>query len=129
MGRYLRILRGMRRKADALMPIELAILDAGIGLRQRGEDEFHGYAIAKEMRDHAEARRLTAHGTLYRALERLETRGLLESRMEDPDIASSENRPRRRLYTVTATGIRAAQVAERPGPATAGPGAPEVAPL
>lgn len=120
----------MRRKADSLMPIELAILDAGIAFRDSGGHEFHGYAIAKEIRDHAEARRLTAHGTLYRALERLETRGLLESRMEDPELASAENRPRRRLYTVTALGIRAAQVAERPGSALqAGPGTnPEMSP-
>lgn len=120
----------MRRKADTFMPIELAILDAAIAMRNGGDNEFHGYAIAKEIRDHAEARRLTAHGTLYRALERLETRGLLESRMEDPDFAFAENRPRRRLYTVTATGVRAAQTAERPGSALqATPGTtPGVAP-
>ncbi|MBI5949544.1 MAG: helix-turn-helix transcriptional regulator [Chloroflexi bacterium] len=96
------------------MPIELAILGAGLNLRRRGEDEFHGYAVAKQIGEQEEARRLTAHGTLYRALERLEQRKLLESRLEDPEIASSERRPRRRLYTLTAVGVAAAQAAARP---------------
>ncbi len=107
----------MRRKPDSLLPIELAILGAGLNLRRRGEDEFHGYAVAKQIGEQEEARRLTAHGTLYRALERLEKRGLLKSRLEDPEIASGEHRPRRRLYTVTAVGAAAALAAERPAPA------------
>ncbi|MEO8540828.1 MAG: helix-turn-helix transcriptional regulator [bacterium] len=107
----------MRRKPDSLLPIELSILQAGVAMRSRGADEFHGYAVAKEIRESVEARRLTAHGTLYRALERLEQRGLLESRLEDPDLASAERRPRRRLYTVTALGISAEQASERASPA------------
>ncbi|MGH2609820.1 MAG: PadR family transcriptional regulator [Tepidiformaceae bacterium] len=101
----------MRRKADTLLPIELSILRAGMALRQAGEAEFHGYAVAKEITELGEARRLTAHGTLYRALDRLEQRKLLESRLEDADLAAAERRPRRRLYTVTALGERAAQAA------------------
>jgi DNA-binding PadR family transcriptional regulator len=113
----MRILRAMRRKQDALVPLEVAILRAGLGLRSSGQAEFHGYAVAKEIREGTEARRLTAHGTLYRALERLEQRQMLESRLEDPDAASQENRPRRRLYTVTALGVRTAQAAEAASPA------------
>ncbi len=112
-GRYLRILSNVRRKPDSLLPIELAILLAGLAMKLRGNAEFYGYAVAKEMREHTEARRLTAHGTLYRALERLEQRSMLQSHMEDPDIASAETRPRRRLYTVTALGATTAQAAER----------------
>jgi DNA-binding PadR family transcriptional regulator len=111
MRSYMRILSGVRRKADSLLPIEVAILQAGVALRRGGVDEFHGYAIAREIREGSEARRLTAHGTLYRALDRLEDRKLLESRLEDPEIASAENRPRRRLYSVTALGAKAAQEA------------------
>jgi hypothetical protein len=108
---YLRIIRGMRRKAETLLPIEFGVLNAGLALRRAGIAEFHGYAIAREMRDLAEARRLTAHGTLYRALDRLEVRGLLSSRLEDPEVAAAENRPRRRLYSVTAAGVAAGQAA------------------
>ena len=78
---------------------------------RQGEAEFHGYAVAKEIRSREAARRLTAHGTLYRGLERLESRGLVASRWEDPEIAAMEARPRRRLYRVTAEGESAAQPA------------------
>jgi DNA-binding PadR family transcriptional regulator len=54
-------------------------------------------------------RLLTAYGTLYRALGRLEAMGLLTSRWEDPNIPARENRPRRRLYTLTAAGETAAE--------------------
>ncbi len=102
----------MRRKGDSgLVPLELSILAAGVGLRRAGVDEFHGYAIARELREAGDARRLTAHGTLYRALERLEQRGLLTSRLEEPELAEVERRPRRRLYTITAQGVQASEAA------------------
>ncbi len=97
----------MRRKPGALLPIELSILDAGIELSRRGVAEFHGYLIAAQMQEREGARRLTAHGTLYKALSRMQTAGTLESRWEDPLIAAEEARPRRRLYHVTAEGERA----------------------
>jgi DNA-binding PadR family transcriptional regulator len=34
-----------------------------------------------------------AHGTLYKALDRLEGLGLVEARWEDADIAAEEKRP------------------------------------
>ena len=108
MGRYLPILAAMRRKKGALIPIEAAILKAAVDLQRRGEPEFHGFFIAKELRDRDEARRLTAHGTLYKALDRLEKAGLVDSRWEDPEVAASEGRPRRRLYRVTGLGERVA---------------------
>ena len=107
----------MRRKEGALLPIEVAILESGIDLRDRGAPSFHGFLIARRIRDRDEARRLTAHGTLYKALERLERAGMLTSRWEDPDVAMAEGRPRRRLYEVTGLGERAAaaaRVAPRP---------------
>jgi len=101
----------MRRKSGVLLPIEVSILEAGTDLRERGQDEFHGFLIAKEMRDRDAARRLTAHGTLYKALDRMERAGLLESRWEDPSIGAEAGRPRRRLYRVTGLGERAARAA------------------
>lgn len=97
----------VRRKPDTLLPLEITILEAAIDLRRRGEPEFHGFAVAKEIAERAEARTLTAHGTLYKALGRMAAAGLLESRWEDPAIAATEGRPRRRLYHVTGLGAQA----------------------
>jgi DNA-binding PadR family transcriptional regulator len=98
----------MRRKPGSLLPIEEAILAAGLELRRSGNTEFHGFAIAKQMQEIGEAQQLTAHGTLYKALGRMEAAGLLESRWEEPDVALAEGRPRRRLYRLTGAGARAA---------------------
>jgi PadR family transcriptional regulator, regulatory protein PadR len=97
----------MRRKSGTLLPIELSILGAALGLSRQGQAEFHGYAIAKEMREREAARKLAAQGTLYRALDRLEALGFLEGRLEEPEVAAAESRPRRHLYRVSALGERA----------------------
>ena len=89
------------------MAIEEAILAAGVDLRRRRQAEFHGFAIAKRMKEIGEASQLTAHGTLYKALGRLSAAGFLESRWEDADLALEEGRPRRRLYLVTGLGEKA----------------------
>jgi PadR family transcriptional regulator PadR len=94
----------MRRKAGALVPLEVSILETALELRQRGIAEAHGFLLAKELRDGARARRLTAYGTLYKALDRLERAGYLASRWEDPLIAARDGRPRRRFYRVTLDG-------------------------
>jgi PadR family transcriptional regulator PadR len=91
----------MRRRPGTLLPLEAAILDAALRLQQAGEERFHGFGIAKVMADDGGAGTLTAHGTLYKALSRLEAAGMLESAWEAPDDAAIEGRPRRRLYTVT----------------------------
>jgi hypothetical protein len=107
-GRYLRIIGGVpRRKPGTLLTLERSILDAGIQAQREGAAEFHGFAIARAIQERDAARRLLAHGTLYRALARMEDAGLLESRWEDPEVAAGEGRPRRRLYHVTAAGVRA----------------------
>jgi PadR family transcriptional regulator PadR len=103
----------MRRKPGALVPLESAICMAAHDLRRQGVDEFHGYLIAKEIKEHADKRLLTAYGTLYRALGRLETMGLVTSRWEDAMLAAEENRPRRRFYTLTPAGEEAAAEAAR----------------
>jgi PadR family transcriptional regulator PadR len=97
----------MRRKPDVLLPIEASILQAAVALAQAGTAEFHGYLIAGEVKEREGARLLTAYGTLYKALERLERQGLVASRWEDPAVAAGERRPLRRLYHVTAQGLHA----------------------
>lgn len=69
-----------------------------------GGRERYGLEIAKEAG--------IKSGTLYPALARLERDGLLESRWEEADPAE-EGRPRRRMYTLTAPGITAANEARR----------------
>jgi PadR family transcriptional regulator PadR len=103
----------VRRKPGALLPIEQAILHAAVRLWRTGSAEFHGYEIAKHVAEETERRSLTAYGTLYRALSRLESMGLLESHWEDPQRAADENRPGRRLYVLTGNGVAAAQAATR----------------
>jgi DNA-binding PadR family transcriptional regulator len=112
----------MRRRPGSLLPIELGILEAAIRLRLEGLSRFYGFLIAREIKERRDARLLTAHGTLYKALDRLRKAGLLESEWEDPLVAAQANRPRRRLYWVTAAGeaalVRAPEHAPRPAPQT-----------
>ena len=105
------------------MPLEIEILDAAVSLLRAGQRTFHGFALAQTMRERSASRSLTAHGTLYKALGRLEEFGLLASRWED--AAAVEGRPRRRLYELTGEGAR---VAERARARTAVAPRPRVAP-
>ena len=98
----------MRRRAGELLPIEQAILAGGIELAAGGEPDFYGFAMARRIREASSARQLTAHGTLYKALARLELAGMLTSSWEEPGLAEAQHRPRRRLYRVTPSGERAA---------------------
>jgi DNA-binding PadR family transcriptional regulator len=93
------ILPLVKRKSGALLPLEVNICTAARRLRR----EFHGFELAKSLADGSDSKRLTAYGTLYRALGRLEAMGLLTSRWEDPQ-AENEGRPLRRLYRLTDLG-------------------------
>ena len=101
----------MRRKIGTLVPLEVAILEASTELRRAGQVEVHGYELAKVVRDLRQARRLTAYGTLYKALARLEREGFLASRWEDPMAAADDGRPRRRFYRLTVEGETALNAA------------------
>ncbi len=91
----------VRRKGDQLIPLEISILEAAVALHGRGTTAFHGFLLAKLIKTASDSRLLTAHGTLYRALHRLERAKLLEAFWEDPHKAARERRPRRRLYRLT----------------------------
>ena len=92
----------MKRKRGALLPLEVDICAAARRLRR----EFHGFELAKSLADGEDRKRLTAYGTLYRALGRLEALGLLTSRWEEPQAADA-GRPLRRLYRLTDLAERA----------------------
>ena len=97
----------VRRRAGVLLPLEVDILRVAADARHAGDPSVHGFAVARMIRDATNARRLTGHGTLYKALGRLTETGLLEDHWEDPDAALAEKRPRRRLYQITGEGQRA----------------------
>jgi PadR family transcriptional regulator, regulatory protein PadR len=94
------------RPPGTLLPLEAEILTAALSMHRAGRATFHGFGLAQAMREQRGSRSLTAHGTLYKALGRLEDLGLLASTWEDPAIA--EGRPRRRLYELTGQGIHVA---------------------
>lgn len=94
----------MRRKPGAILPLEASILATAVALSNAGVEQFHGFQLAKQLRTDEDSQKLTAHGTLYKALTRMEKAGLLESAWEDPDTAVEEGRPRRRLYSITSEG-------------------------
>jgi DNA-binding PadR family transcriptional regulator len=75
--------------------ILLAILRLG--------DEAYGVTIRAELADRAG--RTVAPGALYTALERLETKGIITSRMGDP--TPQRGGRAKRYVTVTAAGRRA----------------------
>ena len=88
-------------------------------MRTAETEDFYGYQIAKQLADVSDQRLLTAYGTLYRALGRLEKMGLLQSRWEDPQRAADENRPGRRLYALTGEGLSVARASQVDAPAKA----------
>ena len=91
-----------RRRPDQVLPLELSILDVGLRL-QAQDGSFYGFALARALSD-AEGSPLSAHGTLYKALYRMASAGLLEATWEDAAIGEAAGRPRRRLYRVTGEG-------------------------
>ena len=64
-----------RRKPGTLLPLETEILKTALSLH----GPFHGFGLAHAMREQRGSRALTGHGTLYKALGRLEECGLLTS--------------------------------------------------
>src|SRR5512133_2557453 len=100
MGRYSPI---MRRRAGQLLGLEVKILEMALILKGQGHPRFHGFHMATQL-DGAGASTLIAHGTLYKALSRLEEGGLLARQWEDPEVAEAEARPRRKYYWLTSEG-------------------------
>ncbi len=101
-----------------MLPLEVAILSTAIDFVASGTGRFHGFLLAKHLRGAEGAKLLTAHGTLYKALSRMEKAGWLVSEWEDPEAAADEGRPRRRLYEMTAAGHAAlARATEQASPA------------
>jgi len=110
------------RKAGTLLPLERSILEVGV---RRGSKGMYGFWLAQQLADAEGTTSLVAHGTLYKALDRMRRAGLLRAVWEDADSAADAGRPRRRVYTVTAAGTTALTATvpqpaarRRPGEAT-----------
>jgi DNA-binding PadR family transcriptional regulator len=92
------------------LPLETEILEVALSMLPSGQDTFYGFGLAQTMREQNGSRSLTGHGTVYKALSRLEEFGLIASRWEDAAVA--EGRPRRRLYELTKQGAQVAAQAQ-----------------
>jgi DNA-binding PadR family transcriptional regulator len=104
------------RRPGTLLPLERRILEVAV---QRAPGGVYGFSLAQDLADEDGHTRLVAHGTLYKALDRLRRAGYLTAEWEDAEAAANAGRPRRRIYQVTAEGrrilVEAAQTAPRPG--------------
>ena len=69
--------------------------------------DTEAYAVPIREEIEKEARRSVARGALYTSLERMERKGLLESRMGDP--TPERGGRARRYYSVSPMGVRAVQ--------------------
>ena len=88
----------MARKAQ-LGEFEQLVLLAALGLREGA----YAPAIARVLEEHAE--RETSRGTLYAALDRLESRGFLTWLREEP--TPDRGGAARRRFEVTESGVEA----------------------
>jgi DNA-binding PadR family transcriptional regulator len=73
-----------------------------LAILRRGDDAY-GVTIRAELKDRAG--RAVAPGALYTALERLENKGMITSRMSDP--TPQRGGRAKRLVTVSAAGVEA----------------------
>lgn len=94
----------MARKAD-LGELEQLVLSAALRLR----DEAYAPDMARVLEEHAG--RDLSRGTLYGALDRLESRGFVEWSLEAP--TADRGGSQRRRYRVTPAGARALAEARR----------------
>ncbi len=101
----------MRRKPGTLVPLEVEILQTAVSRAATDRPDFHGFELAKLIADRERSGKLLAHGTLYKALNRLADSGMLTADWEDAAIALGQARPRRRLYRITVRGELAAAAA------------------
>ena len=101
----------MRRKPGTLLPLEVEILKVAVSRAATDQPEFHGFELAKLIAESERSGKLLAHGTLYKALNRLAQSGMLSSDWEEAAIALADGRPRRRLYRITIRGEHAAAAA------------------
>jgi len=88
-----------------LLGIELELLAVAHRFALAGDPYFHGYQAMREIRRVKSDHGRVSHGTIYRALDRMEKLGLVVSRWEDPAISERDGRPQRCFYRLSAHGL------------------------
>lgn len=86
----------MNRKKDRLIQTEADILLAARALLQSGREEFHTYALSREVQQLTGSHLQISHAALYQAVKRLEGMGYLAGRWETPD--GEAGGPPRKMY-------------------------------
>jgi len=88
-----------RPRPGFLFELDAKVLLEGHRIHQEGAADFYGLQVANRLR----AEKIT----VYRSLRRLTNLGLVERWWEDQELATTEGRPRRRLYSVNQHGTDA----------------------
>lgn len=103
-----------RRSPDTLVPNEERTLLAALALKRLGFERFHGYKLASQLRMMHRTTRAMSYSTLYRCLERLQERGLVDA--EWNEHADQARGPKRKEFTLTPIGeSKAASLADQGG--------------
>jgi DNA-binding PadR family transcriptional regulator len=94
---------GEERDPRNLLPLTPAVLHILLAL---ADEERHGYGIMKEVEDRTRGEVRLGPGTLYGAIKRMLTDGLIEESDERPDPKLDDQR--RHYYRITDFGRRVA---------------------
>ena len=98
-----------RRSGNQLVVNEKRVLAGALRLATAGSSRLYGYELFALLRAW-EGQAPMDHGTLYRCLRKLEARGYFSSQVEPADPATRRVRV---YYSLTASGLAAAEVAAR----------------
>jgi len=89
-----------------LVPNEERTLLAALALQRLGFDRFHGYKLASQLRTMHPSTRAMSYSTLYRCLDRLAERGLVDEVEANPE--TSARGPKRREFALAELGEKKA---------------------
>ena len=92
------------REPKSLLPLTPAVFHILLTLV---DGERHGYGMMQEVKERSEGQVRLGPGTLYGAIKRLLSNGLIQEVGERPDAALGDER--RRYYRLTHFGLRVAQ--------------------
>lgn len=95
-----------RRSPEMLVPNEERTLLAALALQRLGFDRFHGYKLASQLRTMHPSTRAMSYSTLYRCLDRLAERDLVDE--VEPSADAAARGPKRREFALTTDGERKA---------------------
>ena len=83
---------------EVLIPLSTPVFEILLAL---ADADRHGYAIMREVEERTGGKVRIGPGTLYGAIKRLRSNGLIEERVDEPEPGEDE---RRRVYSLTSRG-------------------------